>query len=98
MVAIRAEFLAGQYFDIRLEVHSPVNGSEARKGEPDPNFKFTIAKKDEKPVDVTEYFGIEEPELERWDFSWYEGGFARPKLTEEKCLNLYNYRSFCGRC
>jgi hypothetical protein len=32
------DFLAGQYFDIRLEVHSPVNGSEARVGEPDENF------------------------------------------------------------
>lgn len=78
-----------------------MNGSEARKGEPDPNFKFTVAKKGEKPVEVTKYFGIEEPELERWDFSWYEGGFARPKKNNwqrEKCLNLYNYRSFCGRC
>ena len=75
-----------------------MNGSEARKGEPDPNFKFTVAKKGEQPVEATKYFGIEEPELERWDFSWYEGGFARSKLTEEKCLNLYNYRSFCGRC
>ena len=24
----RADFLAGQYFDIRVEVHAPVNGSE----------------------------------------------------------------------
>ena len=26
------DFLAGQYFDIRLEVHAPVNGSEATDG------------------------------------------------------------------
>ena len=25
----QAEFLAGAYFDIRLEVHAPVNGTEA---------------------------------------------------------------------
>jgi hypothetical protein len=24
----QADFLAGQYFDIRVEVHAPVNGSE----------------------------------------------------------------------
>jgi len=69
----RADFLAGQYFDIRLEVHSPVNGSEAREGEPDPNFKFTIAKKGEEPIPAAEFFQVDEPELERWTFSWYEG-------------------------
>lgn len=26
----RADFLAGQYFDIRVEVHAPVNGSEGQ--------------------------------------------------------------------
>lgn len=67
------DFLPGQYFDIRLEVHSPVNGSEARVGEPDPDFTFTIAKKGKKPVAATEYFEIDEPELETWDFTWYEG-------------------------
>lgn len=56
-----------------MEVHSPVNGSEARKGEPDPNFKFTIAKKGEEAVPAVEYFDIDEPELERWNFTWYEG-------------------------
>lgn len=69
-------------------MHSPVNGSEARKGEPDPNFKFTVAKKGEKPVEVTEYFGIEEPGLERWDFSWYEGGFCKTKTDRGKVLKL----------
>ncbi|KAJ5441051.1 Alkaline phosphatase-like alpha/beta/alpha [Penicillium cf. griseofulvum] len=75
----QVDFLAGQYFDIRLEVHSPVNGSEARIGEPDENFTFTIAKKghgkgkDNAPVTATEYFKIDEPELEKWDFTWFEG-------------------------
>lgn len=68
----RAEFLAGQYFDIRLEVHSPVNGSEARGGEPDPDFTFSISK-DGQEVKATEFFKVEEPELEEWSFSWYEG-------------------------
>lgn len=69
----RADFLPGQFFDIRLEVHSPVNGSEARQGVPDPDFKFTITKKGEQPVPVTDFFDVEEPKLEAWNFTWYEG-------------------------
>jgi hypothetical protein len=72
-VPVRTDFLAGSFFDIRLEVHSPINGSEARVGEPDPNFTFTISKKGEKPVPATKYFDVAEPKLERWDFKWYEG-------------------------
>ncbi|KAF4543077.1 Alkaline phosphatase [Lasiodiplodia theobromae] len=78
----QADFLAGQYFDIRLEVHAPLNGSQAIGRPADENFKFTIAKVDEngaksEAVDAAEYFGSEEPELEKWDFSWYEDLFAR---------------------
>lgn len=69
----RVDFLAGQYFDIRLEVHSPINGSEARVGEPDPNFTFTIAKKGGSPVAAADFFTVDEPKLERWNFTWYEG-------------------------
>ncbi|KAJ5393727.1 uncharacterized protein N7487_011368 [Penicillium crustosum] len=91
----QVDFLAGQYFDIRLEVHSPVNGSEARVGEPDENFTFTIAKKgngkgkNSAPVTATEYFKIDEPKLERWNFTWFEGNsfpsfasWGTQKLTE----------------
>jgi hypothetical protein len=65
--------LAGQFFDIRLEVHAPQNGSEAIGLPPDENFTFTIAKEGDDPKSAVDYFGIEEPELESWDFSWYEG-------------------------
>ncbi|KAJ5972305.1 Alkaline phosphatase-like alpha/beta/alpha [Penicillium vulpinum] len=80
----QVDFLAGQYFDIRLEVHSPVNGSEARVGKPDENFKLTIAKKGKKSkaVSVTEFFKIKkEPELEKWDFTWFEDRFAQDANT-----------------
>ncbi|KAJ5151091.1 uncharacterized protein N7482_010343 [Penicillium canariense] len=77
----QADFLAGQYFDIRLEVHSPINGSEARVGEPDPNFTFTITKKRGKPIAATKFFKVDEPKLERWDFSWYEDRFAEDADT-----------------
>lgn len=69
----RADFLPGQFFDIRLEVHSPVNGSEARVGVPDSDFKFTISKKGGHSTPAAKYFKVEEPELERWNFTWYEG-------------------------
>ncbi|KAL4814728.1 alkaline-phosphatase-like protein [Aspergillus spinulosporus] len=77
----QADFLPGQHFDIRLEVHSPVNGSEARDGVPDTNFKFTIGKKGQEGVPVTEFFDIEDAELESWQFSWYEDLFAQDAET-----------------
>jgi hypothetical protein len=69
----QAEFLAGQYFDIRLEVHAPVNGSEAAHGgKPDEAFTFSIAGPDGKSVPATQYFKVVEPKLEKWNFTWYE--------------------------
>ena len=69
---LRADFLAGQFFDIRLEVHSPVNGSEANGGVPDPNFTFSITR-DGKTQSASAFFAVSEPALERWNFTWYEG-------------------------
>lgn len=69
----RVDFLAGQYFDIRLEVHAPVNGSEANGGVPDPNFTFTVAKKGAAPQNASTFFKLTEPKLETWNFTWYEG-------------------------
>lgn len=66
------DFLAGQYFDIRVEVHAPVNGSEATNGVPDEDFTLTIGKAGARAATVSEYFESEEPELETWDFSYYE--------------------------
>lgn len=69
----RADFLAGQYFDVRLEVHAPVNGSEKTNGIPDPNFTFTIQEGNKTAVPAAQYFSVAEPALERWNFTWYEG-------------------------
>lgn len=69
----QADFLAGQYFDIRLEVHAPDNGSEkAHDGKPDEAFAFTITGPDGKSAPATTYFKVEEPKLEKWNFTWYE--------------------------
>lgn len=72
------DFLPGQEFDIRFEVHAPINGSEAfNGGVPDEDFTVTIAKVgNEAERDVAEFFSIEEPEVEKWTFSWYEDLFA----------------------
>jgi len=64
------DFLAGQFFDIRLEVHAPVNGSEATNGRPDTNFTFTVGKVGQAPRAATQFFGIDEPKLESWNFTW----------------------------
>ncbi|KAL8926326.1 MAG: hypothetical protein Q9172_001835 [Xanthocarpia lactea] len=78
----QTDFLAGQYFDIRLEVHAPVNGSEATgKTTPDTNFTFTIAQQGRRPQGAAAYFKIAEPALERWNFTWYEDYFARDADT-----------------
>jgi hypothetical protein len=72
LTTCRVEHLAGQYFDIRLEVHAPANGSQAVKNAPDEKFAFTIAK-GQKAQNAASYLKVEEPKLEKWNFTWYEG-------------------------
>ncbi|KAH0565460.1 hypothetical protein GP486_001141 [Trichoglossum hirsutum] len=83
------DFLAGQYFDIRLEVHAPVNGSEANGGKADPNFTFTIVKKGGAPQNAATFFNVPEPKLEQWNFTWNEDLFA----AEAKKPSLVNVTS-----
>ncbi|PNS18568.1 hypothetical protein CAC42_5107 [Sphaceloma murrayae] len=83
----QTDFLAGQYFDIRLEVHAPRNGSEAISSPPDPNFRFSVQKiGQERPRPAPAFFNrfgfnLTEPPLERWNFTWYEDLFARDART-----------------
>ncbi|KAF5535724.1 alkaline phosphatase [Fusarium napiforme] len=73
----QSDFLPGQLFDLRVEVHAPVNGSEAaHNGKPDEKFTVTIAKKGQKAKDFAQAFGVSEPKLETWKFKWYEDLFA----------------------
>lgn len=74
----QVDHLAGQYFDIRVEVHAPQNGSEATAIKtPDPNFQLTITEPRGQPVNVSQYFKLSEPALERWSFSYYQDYFAQ---------------------
>lgn len=84
----QSDFLPGQLFDLRVEVHAPVNGSEAAHGgEPDEAFTVTIAKGEGEPQDFAKLFEIEEPELETWSFSWYEDLFAEDR-DEPSLVNV----------
>lgn len=74
----QADFLPGQYFDLRFEVHAPVNGSEAfNNGVPDEKFSVTIQKEGGQPRPITDYFKIEDAALEKWNFTWFEDLFAK---------------------
>jgi hypothetical protein len=65
----QTDFLPGQYFDIRLEVHAPVNGSEAtHDGKPDEKFTFCIQSGKNDCVDAAKFFGVGQPNLETWTF------------------------------
>ena len=69
-----------------FEVHAPQNGSEAfNRGIPDEKFTATIVKegsKPAKPKTLVDFFGLkEEPQLEKWTFSWYEDLFAQDAKT-----------------
>ena len=78
----QADFLPGQWFDIRLEVHAPQNGSErVSYVNPDGNFTFTIAKEGQQARSVTQFFNISNPALETWNFTWYEDLFAQAAGT-----------------
>ena len=66
----QTDFLAGQLFDIRLEVHAPVNGVEASNGGvPDEKFTFCIQKNKGSCVDAAKFFKVQEPALEKWNFT-----------------------------
>lgn len=67
----QASFLAGQYFDIRLEVHAPVNGTEAyNAGVPDKGFSFCIQTGDDGDCeDVTTFFSVVDTEVDTYNFT-----------------------------
>lgn len=68
----QTDFLSGQLFDIRLEVHAPVNGSEAsNKGVADEKFTFCISHEKGDCVDVQKFFKLKDAAvLEKWSFSY----------------------------
>lgn len=62
---------------LSLQVHAPVNGSEAfNNGVPDENFKLTLANGKGYSADVTSFFPIQDSPIEKWSFSYYEVGLS----------------------
>lgn len=52
-------------FDIRIEVQAPVNGTEAYNGgTPSSVMSVTIGGSGAEAVDITQFFGLEDPEGE----------------------------------
>jgi hypothetical protein len=74
----QSDFLPGQNFDLRVEVHAPESGFESfNDGKPDEDFSVTIAKKGGESSTLDEFFERKEsPELEKWSFSWFEDLYA----------------------
>lgn len=59
-----------------------MNGSEATGNpNPDTNFAFTVARPGQPAVNASTFFGVAEPGLERWNFTWYEDLFAQAAGT-----------------
>ncbi|RDB25842.1 Alkaline phosphatase H [Hypsizygus marmoreus] len=78
----QTDFLAGQFFDIRLEVHAPINGSEVfNGGVPDEKFTLCIQSGKGPCQSATKFFSVKEPALEKWTFSYYEDLFAQDSKT-----------------
>jgi hypothetical protein len=55
------------------QVHAPVNGSEANGKQPDTAFSLSIKHENGTAQNATTYFKVNEPALERWNFTWFEG-------------------------
>ena len=80
----QSDFLPGQQFDIRFEVHAPVNGTEAfNGGVPDEAFSVVIEKQGGSgSKSIAQYFNrTSEPKLEKWTFRWFEDLFAQEAKT-----------------
>ncbi|KXN84739.1 Spindle pole body-associated protein sad1 [Leucoagaricus sp. SymC.cos] len=85
------DFYPGQLFDIRLEVHAPLNGSEAfNGGKVNDQFSFCIQSGTSghendghgngggnNCEDAAKFFGVKEPALEKWSFTYFEDLFAQ---------------------
>ncbi|GAA6027002.1 hypothetical protein JCM8097_006030 [Rhodosporidiobolus ruineniae] len=97
----QTEFLAGQVFDIRIEVHAPLNGTEAyNNGVPDEDFALYIRGKGAKDMqEVSQFYSIDDPKASSYNFTYYEDLFAQEANTptlvnvlakDYRHLTLYN--------
>ncbi|EJD44547.1 putative alkaline phosphatase [Auricularia subglabra TFB-10046 SS5] len=80
----QADFMPGQVFDVRVEIHAPLNGSEAfNNGAPDEKFSLTIQRVGDRagPKLARDFWKCPEPGLEKWTFNYFEDLFAQDAKT-----------------
>ncbi|CEQ39937.1 SPOSA6832_01510, partial [Sporobolomyces salmonicolor] len=78
----QTEFIAGQVFDIRIEVQAPLNGSSSfNNGVPSPDFSLTISGDGAESIDISNFYGVESPAVQSYNFSYYEDLFYKDNGT-----------------
>ncbi|ORY59419.1 alkaline-phosphatase-like protein [Leucosporidium creatinivorum] len=79
----QSEFIAGQVFDIRLEVQAPANGSAPfNGGVPYPEFVLEIGGHGTELTPISNFYQIAEPPVEEHSFSYYEDLFYEQNKTK----------------
>lgn len=76
----QTEFIAGQVFDIRIESHAPLNGTQAYKnGVVADDFALYLRGKGATELkEISQFYNIEQPKVESYNF------------TVRRCLSLYS--------
>ncbi|KAL8291314.1 hypothetical protein RQP46_002292 [Phenoliferia psychrophenolica] len=96
----QTDFIAGQVFDLRIEVQAPVNGTEAYNGGvPSLDFALEISGDGGKPLEISQFLNRPDPTVEKYNFTYYEDLFAQDAKTpvlvnvlakSYRYLTLYN--------
>jgi hypothetical protein len=84
----QTEFIAGQVFDIRVEVQAPANGSAPfNGGVPMPEFELSIGGDGAELQEISSFYQIEDPAVESYNFTYFEdvrsfgiGGEREPEV------------------
>ncbi|BGO97759.1 hypothetical protein RTG_01427 [Rhodotorula toruloides ATCC 204091] len=78
----QSAFIAGQVFDLRVEVQAPANGTMPfNNGKPYESFTLSIGKKGQELKDVTKAFSVADPKSSFYNFTYFEDLFAQDAKT-----------------
>ncbi|BGP38008.1 hypothetical protein JCM10449v2_001935 [Rhodotorula kratochvilovae] len=79
----QSTFIAGQAFDIRIEVHAPANGTAPfNNGVPSEDFALYIGGKGAELQEIASFYTIEDPVVERYNFTYAEDLWMQANGTE----------------
>ncbi|KAK4702536.1 phosphatidate phosphatase LPIN, partial [Phenoliferia sp. Uapishka_3] len=80
--SVPTDFIAGQVFDIRVEIQAPLNGSAPfNRGVPSPNFTLEIFGDGGYPLEISQFYQIKDPAVEAYNFTYFEDLFAKDAQT-----------------